>query len=98
MNLETMTERAAEAEGVLKVLANKYRLLIVCNLIDKEYSVSELNKLFPLAQSAFSQHLAVLRNANILNTRREAQTIYYSIADDRVARLVKTMYVEFCGE
>ncbi len=51
----------------------------------------------PLSQSALSQHLAKLREHNVVTTRREAQNIYYSLADGRVRRLMATLYKEFCG-
>ena len=91
-----MTENARQAESFLKMFANQNRLLILCTLLDKELSVSQLNKTIPLAQSALSQHLATLRSAEMVTTRRDAQTIYYSISDDRVKMILEKLYEIFC--
>lgn len=73
---------------MLKALSNEKRLVILCALIEKECSVGELEIISKLSQSALSQHLARLRSDEIVCTRREAQTIYYSIKDKRVAELI----------
>ena len=59
--------------------------------------MGELNQEVPLSQSALSQHLSNLRKAGLVATRRDAQTIYYSIADQRVRALLETVYAMFCG-
>jgi DNA-binding transcriptional ArsR family regulator len=81
---------------MLKILANKNRLMILCSLQDGEMSVSELNEAVPLAQSALSQHLAALRKAQIVATRRESQTIYYRVVDENVVSILATLYGLFC--
>ena len=96
MDLHQLSVNASEAESFLKMLANKNRLMILCSLIDKECSVSELNLQIPLTQSALSQHLSSLRKNNLVTTRREAQTIYYSVCDDRVKEIIRTLYEFFC--
>jgi DNA-binding transcriptional ArsR family regulator len=96
LDLDQIKANASEAESFLKMLANKNRLMILCSLIDKECSVNELNQLVPLAQSALSQHLAALRKAELVATRRDAQTIYYSVVDDRVKQIIEKMYEFFC--
>ena len=93
-----MAERAGEVEIVLKQIANANRLMILCKLIEGEYSVGELNELIPLSQSALSQHLAKLREAELVVTRRESQTIYYQLADPRVTSIIKTLYKLYCSE
>ena len=98
MDLHQLVENATEAELFLKMLANKNRLMILCSLIDKESNVSELNTLVPLGQSALSQHLASLRKHQLVSTRREAQSIYYSVEDERVKAIIKTLYNCFCVE
>lgn len=98
MDLTQMTANAHQAEAFLKLFANKNRLMILCSLLDKELSVSELNQAVPLAQSALSQHLAALRKAQMVQTRREAQTIYYSVSDDRVKQILEKLYDFFCAE
>lgn len=76
-------------------MGNERRLEVLYNLYAVESNVGELEKKVRLSQSALSQHLAVLRNENIVKTRRVAQTIYYSIRDDKILRLlelIKKMY------
>ncbi|MFT5675409.1 MAG: DNA-binding transcriptional ArsR family regulator [Paraglaciecola sp.] len=96
MDLHQLAANASEAESFLKLLANKNRLMILCSLIDKECSVSELNLKIPLGQSALSQHLASLRKNNLVATRREAQTIFYTVSDNRVKEVIKKLYEIFC--
>lgn len=98
MDLHQLTDNAAEAESFMKLLANKNRLMILCSLIDKECSVSELNLRIQLGQSALSQHLAALRKHNMVSTRRDAQSIYYSVSDQRVKDIIKTLYECFCTQ
>lgn len=81
-------DNADEAERFLRAMANRNRLMVLCSLVPGELSVSALQERVPLSQSALSQHLAVLRNQGLVETRREAQTIHYRIADSRVRRLM----------
>lgn len=83
-----IADNADEAERFLRALANRNRLMVLCSLVPGELSVSALHERVPLSQSALSQHLAVLRNQGLVETRREAQTIHYRIADPRVRRLM----------
>jgi DNA-binding transcriptional ArsR family regulator len=96
MDLSDMKENAQEAASFLKSLANEKRLLILCSLADEEMSVGELNKRVDLSQSALSQHLAWLRDANLVTTRREAQTIYYRLEGERALRIIGTLKDIFC--
>lgn len=98
MNIDftAMAANVEKAEKLLKILANKNRLMILCSLQDSEMSVSQLNEAVPLAQSALSQHLAALRKANIVATRRESQTIYYRVIDENAVVLLGTLYGLFC--
>ncbi|WP_193496019.1 ArsR/SmtB family transcription factor [Nitrincola alkalisediminis] len=91
-----MKQNAAEAARLLKALGNDSRLLILCYLDGKELSVSELNACLDLSQSALSQHLAVLRRDGLVKTRRESQTIYYSLHGDKAIRLIGTLHEIFC--
>ncbi|MFB9885030.1 ArsR/SmtB family transcription factor [Balneatrix alpica] len=91
-----MKENAADAAQFLKALSNESRLLILCYLDGKELSVTELNRQLDLSQSALSQHLAVLRRDGLVQTRRESQTIYYSLKDDRARQLIHTLHQLFC--
>ena len=97
MNMKELKSNSEEAEELLKALANSHRLMILCELKDGERSVSALERVVPLAQSALSQHLAKLREGGFVTTRREAQTIYYSLADVRVARLIDVLHELFCA-
>ncbi len=96
IQLEEMLSRSAEAEAFLKQLANSNRLMILCVLSEGELSVSELNKRVPLSQSALSQHLAKLRAVGFVSTRREAQSVFYQLADERVAIIIQHLYQVFC--
>ncbi|KXI27830.1 ArsR/SmtB family transcription factor [Paraglaciecola hydrolytica] len=97
MELEQLASNAEQAEAFMKILANKNRLMILCSLLDKECSVSELNQCVPLGQSALSQHLAVLREHKLVGTRREAQSIMYSVSDPRVKQIIEKLYEFFCA-
>ncbi len=98
MYKEHMADNAQQAADFLKRLANPNRLMVLCTLADKEMSVGELNNEIPLSQSALSQHLSVLRDAGIVSTRRESQTIYYQLADKRVLQIIIPLYDIFCTE
>ena len=92
-----MRESAAQAEDMLKALANRHRLMILCQLIDGERSVGDLAQFLALRDSTASQHLALLRKDGLVATRRDGQTIYYSLASEAVRRLVSTLYDIYCG-
>jgi DNA-binding transcriptional ArsR family regulator len=97
MNIQDLKSASGEAAQFLKALANDHRLMILCELKDGERSVSALEGVVPLTQSALSQHLAKLREGGLVATRREAQMIYYSLADARIARLIDTLHELFCA-
>lgn len=97
INKELMSTNAQIAADFLKCLANPNRLMVLCALMDGELSVSELNDSVPLSQSALSQHLSVLRDAELVETRREAQTIFYRLKDARVAPILHALYDLFCA-
>lgn len=94
--IELMRQNAAEAARLMKTLGNDSRLLILCYLDGRELSVSELNQHLDLSQSALSQHLAVLRRDGLVKTRRESQTIYYSLQGDKAKRLIHTLHELYC--
>ncbi|RMH93424.1 transcriptional regulator [Lysobacter pythonis] len=93
-----MREHAGQAARLLKALANEKRLLLLCQLVEGERSVGELNANIDLSQSALSQHLAVLRADGLVRTRREAQTIHYSLAPGPARRILETLHAIYCGE
>lgn len=98
MDLLAMQDNAQEAAALLKSLAHPSRLLVLCALVSREYTAGELEELTGLSQSAVSQHLARLREAGIVATRREAQRIYYSLADPRVRSVLETLHGLYCPE
>jgi len=87
---------ADKAAALLKALANEQRLMVLCNLLEGPLSVGELNERVSLSQSALSQHLGVLRDANIVTTTREAQSIRYALSSGAVTRIIEILYKEFC--
>lgn len=89
---------AERAAVFLRSLANEHRLQILCHLAAGERSVGELNAFFPLSASAFSQHLAVLREQQLVKFRKEAQTIYYSIADTDTLTVIRLLKDKFCPQ
>ncbi len=94
--LEMMKDNAGKAAQLMKALGNESRLLILCYLDGKELSVTALNNCLDLSQSALSQHLAVLRKDGLVKTRRESQTIYYSLQGDTAKRIIHTLHEMFC--
>lgn len=94
---EEMRQHAADAAGLMKALGNESRLMILCTLVDRERSVSELNAVVPLSQSALSQQLARLRQQGLVETRRESQTIYYSLAPGPADRVIHLLHSIYCG-
>lgn len=93
---DLMQAHAADAAQLLKALGNEQRLMILCHLLDGALSVGELNQRVALSQSALSQHLALLRELGLVSTRREAQTIYYSLPDGPVVRVMALMQEIYC--
>jgi DNA-binding transcriptional ArsR family regulator len=95
--LEGLAPKAGEAAAFLKLLANEQRLLVLCHLVgDGEMSVNALADAIGLSQSALSQHLARLREDELVTFRREAQTLYYRVSDPRVVTIMKTLKKAFC--
>lgn len=91
------TARSSEAASLLRALASECRLLVLCHLIESgELSVGELAKRVRLSQSALSQHLAKLREEELVTTRKEAQTVYYRVADPKAAQLLSLIHSLFC--
>lgn len=98
VDLETMRTAAARASALLKAMGNTHRLMVLCQLAKGERSVGELERLIGLSQSALSQHLARLRRDNLVQTRRAAQTIYYSLAGGEASAVIATLYQLYCAE
>lgn len=98
MDMTHLAEHALAATNLLKQLANDKRLMVCCCLGDEELSVSELNTQVPLSQSALSQHLAKMREANIVSTRREGKVIYYRLANENVLKIINILKDIYCPE
>lgn len=92
-----MARHAGAAAELLKALAHPARLLVLCQLVEGERSVGELQPITGLSMSALSQHLSLLRQMLLVNTRRESQTIFYSLADGPAASVLDTLYAAYCG-
>ncbi len=98
MNIDAaiLSAAADEASEFLKSLASPVRLRILCSIAEKEASVGELAGLLGVRQSVASQHLALLRKDGLVMSRRDGQTIYYSLADDRVIKVIHVLQQAFC--
>ncbi|NNC36427.1 MAG: helix-turn-helix transcriptional regulator [Hyphomonadaceae bacterium] len=97
MPMEKMEANASRACDLLKSMANRSRLMILCQLAEKEMSVSELLERIPTSQSALSQHLGTLRREKVVKTRRDAQFIRYSLASGEARQVIRALYDIYCG-
>ena len=95
-SLEELEPHAEQAALFLKQLANAKRLMILCALIEDELSVTQLNAIIPLSQSALSQHLASLREAELVDTRRSAQQVLYRLKNPAVTEMIQVLQKNFC--
>lgn len=93
-DLEASAEAAAD---LLAVMSNKHRLMILCRLVEGETKAGVLAELSGLSQSALSQHLAKLREAGIVSTRRDAQMIYYRLSSPEAETLLTALYKIYCA-
>jgi DNA-binding transcriptional ArsR family regulator len=92
-----MHAAAERVSDLMKVLSNKHRLLILCQLVEHERSVGELAERVGIREQATSQQLALLRKDGLVRTRREGQTIYYALAREDIGRLMAFLYEAYCG-
>jgi len=97
-DIEAMQQHAKDAANLLKKMANEHRLLVLCSLVNGELSVSQLNETMPLSQSALSQHLASLREAGLVTTRRESQTIYYRLSGNEALKIIQVLHSIYCPD
>jgi DNA-binding transcriptional ArsR family regulator len=97
IQVNDMLAAADEASALLKALANRHRLIIICQLTEQERSVGELAALLKIRDSTVSQHLALLRKDGLVTARRDGQTIWYSIGSPQARELVRTLYRVFCA-
>ena len=94
--MEKNIEGVLKATALLKTIANKNRLMILCQIIEEELTVTDLYKSMNLSQSAISQHLALMRKEGFVKTRREQKNIYYSISSKEIKDIINTLYKNFC--
>jgi len=97
INLQQMAMAADQASSLMKTLGHKDRLMILCLLADGEKSVGEIANLLEISQSPLSQHLSRMRKEELVDTRREGQTIYYSLKSGEASRIVEVLYELFCA-
>lgn len=98
IELQKLEENARRASVLLKAMSNQHRLMILCQIATQEKSVGELEEIIGLSQSALSQHLARLRRDNLVQTRRDAQTIFYSLKGEEAQTVIETLYNLYCAD
>ena len=92
-----LRDHAESASSLLKTIGNPVRLMILCTLAKGEFTVGELNERINMSQSSLSQHLAVLRREGLVRTRRESQTIFYSLESVEVQSVMACLHKIYCG-
>ena len=96
-NPQGIEEAATDVADILRALANERRLMILCKLVESgEANVTSLAEAVGLSQSALSQHLAKMRDEELVTYRRDSQTLWYRIADPRVEELLSTLHRLYC--
>ena len=95
-SLQSMKQHAGQAASMLKQLANAKRLMILCQLVSSEKSVSELSEIVGLSQSALSQHLAKMRTAKLVTAEKRGQMVYYRLSSMEAHALLSTLYLIYC--
>ena len=91
-----MEENALKAANFLKGIASRHRLVILCQLVESEKSVTQLIEATSLPQTSMSQHLSKLKEENIVTFRRDHRTLYYSIKNEAILKIMDVLYHEFC--
>ena len=98
IDINRLSSAADQAQQLLKALANRDRLLLLCQLVEGERSVGELEQLLGIVQPTLSQQLAVLRREGLAATRREGKQVYYRVASAQALAVLNTLYGLFCAE
>ena len=98
LELDDIKSKTDTVSELLKTMAHPERLLVLCQLMDGELGVGQLQSSSSLSQSAFSQHLSVLRKKNLVTVRKESQAVFYSLADIRISALIKSLHTIFCSD
>jgi ArsR family transcriptional regulator, virulence genes transcriptional regulator len=96
MDVTRMAAAADDASVLLKAMANRHRLMIICQLVEQPRSVGELAELLNIRDSTVSQHLALLRKDGLVTARRDGQTIWYSIGSPQARELARALYRLYC--
>ena len=97
MEIEKMEANVDQATRLLTAMANPKRLLILCNLLEREMTVTELGDKVGLGQSPLSQHLSKLRAWDFVKTRRDGQLVHYSLSSESVKQVLTTLYDIYCA-
>ncbi|MGC9421179.1 MULTISPECIES: ArsR/SmtB family transcription factor [Vibrio] len=97
INVNQMHTRAVEVAELLSIMAHPERLMVVCQLTQGEVGVTQLMKSSSLSQSAFSQHLAVLRKHGLIQARKSSQQVFYSLTDSRLSQFIHHLQAVFCS-
>ena len=97
LDVASMRAHASEAVAMLKLLGNEDRLMLLCQIVYQERTVSELEQLTGVSQPSLSQQLGVLRREGLVSTRREGKFIWYRLADARALQLMQVVHQLFCG-
>lgn len=98
MNLKMMEENSPQAVTLLKAMANERRLFILCLLLEEELSVGQIAEKLELSQSALSQHLGWLRKDALVSTRKESQTVFYSLNSHEVKSVIQLLHDLYCPQ
>ena len=98
LDLNHMAQSADRASRLMKTLGHKDRLMILCHLAGGEKSVGQIADLLEISQSPLSQHLSRMRKEGLVDTRREAQTIFYTLKSGEASRIVEVLYELFCAQ
>lgn len=91
-----MQKNAKKAEALLKILANAKRLIILCNLVDKQKSVSDLIALTKLSNSALSQHLKKMKEMDLVTDEKAGKEVFYSIKSNEIKAILSVLYLIYC--
>lgn len=97
LSLQDMQQAAEQACRLLKVLSNPDRLMILCQLSQGEMRVGELEAALGIGQPTLSQQLTVLREEELVSTRREGKNIYYQFSSPQALALIEVLYAQFCA-
>ncbi len=97
IDLNQMAQSATRASALMKTLGHKDRLMILCHLAAGEKSVGQIADLLEIPQSPLSQHLSRMRKEGLVDTRREAQTIFYSLKSGEASKIVEVLYELYCA-